>query len=440
MTPDPKGRVRAWLATLPTGFIPITAITFNMWLGSSIIAPTLPLYAERMGMSATGVGVVVGAYFLGRMSFNLVGGPIADRWGLRVVAVLGCLVSGISSAIAGLVETSTMLILARIVQGAGAGIYATAALGAIIALSPPERVGRIVSTYQAMGLAGFSLGPVFGGFIGAVFGLEAPFFAFAGLAFLAVALAVVRLPPDLRPREVSKARAAASRDRAVAAGELLPDDAAERARAAMTGRQQLMETLRVLFAMRAFVAALIGTFVVFAMRGGIRNSVVPLFAEAELGMTSVGIGVMIGIASVFNVVLMGHAGRLLDSVGRKPVFLWSIAVTGASVIAVSIVWSGSSLIVTMIVLASATGYASVAPTTIVADAVPIDMRSTAIGIQRVLTDMGHMLGPALAGLAVDRLGYRPGFVVLGGATLLIVLLLVRMPETLAPPSSARSPV
>lgn len=415
-----------WWEDLPIGFVPVTAITFNMWLGSSIIAPTLPLYAQRMGMNATGVGIVVGAYFLGRMSFNLVGGPMADRWGLRRVAVVGCLVSGVSSAAAGLVETSSMLVVARIVQGAGAGIYATAALGAIIALSPPERVGRLVSSYQALGLAGFSLGPVFGGFIGAVIGLQAPFFAFAALAFAAVWLAMTSLPPDLRPREVARARServAKEDDTAVLDAGPIPVDTRGR-------RQQLIDALRQLFGMRAFVSALIGTFIVFAMRGGIRNSVVPLFAEAELGMTSFGIGVMIGIASIFNVVLMGHAGRMLDSVGRRPVFIWSVAATGGSVIATAAVRSGVSLTLIMVVLASATGYASIAPTTIVADAVPLDLRSTAIGIQRVMTDMGHMLGPAIAGLAADRLGYRPGFVVLGVATLLFVLLLLRMPETL----------
>lgn len=413
-----------WWSALPVGFVPVTAITFNMWLGSSIIAPTLPLYAERMGINATGVGIAVGAYFLGRMSFNLVGGPMADRYGLRTVAVIGCLVSGISSAVAGLVDTYPLLVVARIVQGAGAGIYATAALGAIIALSPPERVGRLVSNYQALGLAGFSLGPVFGGFIGAVLGLEAPFFAFAVLAFLAVGLAMGWLPSDLRPREVARQRSeqrAAEEDRASRAGQA--DPAASRT-------ERILEALKVLFGMRAFVSALLGTFIVFAMRGGIRNSVVPLFAEAELGMTSFGIGVMIGIASVFNVVLMGHAGRTLDAVGRRPVFIWSIVVTGASVLVVSLVGSATTLTLVMVVLASATGYASIAPTTIVADSVPLDLRSTAIGIQRVMTDMGHMLGPALAGLAVDRLGYRPGFVALGVGALLFVLVLLRMPETL----------
>lgn len=413
-----------WWNSLPVGFVPVTAVTFNMWLGSSIIAPTLPLYAERMGINATGVGIAVGAYFLGRMGFNLVGGPMANRYGLRTVAVVGCLVSGISSAVAGLVDTYPSLVFARVAQGAGAGIYATAALGAIIALSPPERVGRLVSNYQALGLAGFSLGPVFGGFIGAALGLEAPFFAYAVLAFLAIVLAMGWLPSDLRPLEVARERSERR------SGEEGRTPRSSKTDAVTSRTERILEALRVLFGMRAFVGALLGTFIVFAMRGGIRNSVVPLFAEAELGMTSFGIGVMIGIASVFNVVLMGHAGRTLDAIGRRPVFIWSIVVTGVSVLAISMVGSATTLTLVIVVLASATGYASIAPTTIVADSVPLDLRSTAIGIQRVMTDIGHMLGPALAGLAVDRLGYRPGFVALGVAALLFILILLRTPETL----------
>lgn len=406
-------RLRARSAGLPPRFLPIVGITFCMWLGSSIITPTLPLYAERMGVGATGVGVAVGAYFLGRLAFNLVGGPMADAFGLRAVAVVGCLVSGVASAAAGIVSTFGPLVGARVLQGAGAGLYATAALSAVIALAPPDRVGRLVSTYQGLGLAGFAAGPVVGGIIGARFGLEAPFFAFAGLALAAVGVAVVRLPAHLRPREVEND------------GGVAP--------VAQTGA-----TMRELLRSNAFVGVLVVTFAFYAMRGGIRNSLAPLFGESELGMSEVGIGVMLAIGSIANVAVLAHAGGALDRRGRRPIIIWSLVVTGASVAAIALVRADWALVLVMIVLASATGYGAVAPTTVTADVAPADIRGTAIGVQRVVTDMGHMLGPAMAGLAADVLGYRPGFLVLGVITLTTVLFAVRMPETYEPASRLAS--
>lgn len=409
-----RAQVRARWANLPPRFTAIVGITFCMWLGSSIITPTLPLYAERMGVGATGVGVAVGAYFLGRLGCNLVGGPMADAFGLRAVAVVGCLLSGAASAAAGLAPTFALLVTARVVQGAGAGMYATAALSAVVALAPPERVGRLVSTYQGLGLAGFTLGPVLGGVIGAWFGLQAPFFAFTVLALVAVGVAVVRLPAGLRPREVEN-------------GGDAPVPAAGRS------------SLRALLRSNAYLSALVVTFAFYVMRGGIRNSLAPLFAEAELGMSEVGIGGMLAVASVANVAVLAHAGSALDRVGRRPVILWALVATGLSVAAVSLVHAGWLLVVVMVVLASASGYGSVAPTTVTADVAPVDIRGTAIGVQRVVTDLGHMLGPAMAGFAADQLGFRPGFALLGGSVLALVVVAVRMPETHRPAAAPAGP-
>lgn len=397
-------RLRARWSNLPPRFLPIVGITFCMWLGSSIIAPTLPLYAGRMGVGATGVGVAVGAYFFGRLAFNLLGGPMADAVGLRTVAVVGCLVSGAGSAYAGAVSTFAPLVAGRVLQGAGAGLYATAALSAVIALAPPGRVGRLVSTYQGVGLAGFAFGPILGGFIGAWFGLQAPFFGFSALALVAVAVAVVALPAGLRPRELDNTTGGSPAD---------PDTS----------------SMRDLLHSRAYVGVLAVTFTFYALRGGIRNSLAPLFAEAELGMTEVAIGVMLAIGSVANVAVLAHAGSLLDRRGRRPVIVWALVATGLSVAAVSVVSTDWLMVATMVVLASATGYGAVAPTTVTADVAPAAIRGTAIGVQRVVTDLGHMLGPGLAGLAADRFGLRPGFAVLGAAALVVVPVALSMPET-----------
>ena len=398
---------------LPPKFVPIVGITFLMWMGSSIIAPTLPLYAERLGLNATGVGAAVGGFFLGRMVFNLAGGSLADAWGLRRVAVFGCLFAGSGSFAAGFAGSFLPLVSARVLQGAGAGMYATAALSAVVALAPAARRGRLLATYQGLGFAGFSLGPVLGGAIGSWLGLEAPFFVFAGMSVIAVGVAGLWLPADLRPRELGHREAETDDEEDLAANR--------------RGR------LRNLLQLRAFFVVLIVTFAFFAIRGGMRNSVVPLFAEADLGMTSFGIGVMIAISSIFNIAVLGHAGSALDRAGRRPVITWSLLASGLSVCAIAVVTSDWALVLVMIVLASATGYGGVAPTTVTADIAPPALRGMAIGVQRMVTDLGHMLGPLLAGFAADQLGFRTSFVVIGVLVVIVVALPARMPET-RPPS------
>lgn len=399
--------VQARLTVLPPRFVPIVTITFLMWTGSSIITPTLPLYAESLGISATGVGVAVGAYFLGRMASNVAGSALADAWGLRSVGVIGCSISGAASFAAGLTETFVPLVVARVAQGAGAGLYATAALSAVVALAPADRVGRLTATYQGLGLAGFSVGPIIGGLVGSWYGLRAPFFAFAALAGVAVVLAVLRLPSGLRPSR-------------------LREGVAETATTGPRGAGGL----RALLHNYPYVVALVSTFAFFTIRGGVRNSLVPLFAASELGLAAIGIGTVLAVASVCNVAVLGHAGLALDRSGRRPVLLWALIGSGASTIALAFVSSGWALAIVMMALSAATGYGQVAPTAITADVAPSAVRGSAIGVQRTLTDFGLMVGPAITGLIADLHGYRTAFAAVGAVTGALAYLAYRMPETL----------
>src|ERR1700754_2754890 len=85
------------------------------------IGPTLPDLARQPGRSLGEVGRVFVAVFGGSLLAQLLGGPVSDRFGRRVVLLLGLLLFGLGTA--GIVASHRMLwmLAAAIVAGVGYG-------------------------------------------------------------------------------------------------------------------------------------------------------------------------------------------------------------------------------------------------------------------------------------------------------------------------------
>jgi len=408
-------RIRSRLARMllldqperPENFFAISAVTFLLWTGSSILIPVLPLYTVSLGLSYTDTGLVVGAFYAGRLLFNLAGGHLADRRSLRAVAVSGCLVTAAAATAAGFADTFVTLVGARFIQGAGAGLYLTAALAVIVRTAPAGKVGRYTSLYQGIGLLGFTFGPVIGGLLAQLAGLRAPFFGYAVAGAIGLVIALTRFP---------------SRSRT--AGRAVEADHSLTVRPTGVGRSE-----RSSLTSRPYVLALTVAGIIFWLRAGILNSLVPLLASGELGMAEGSIGLMFAASGVGNVAILGRAGRSMDR-GRRPALLWSTIGSGIFVIALGFAGSSLWLVAACVFATTATGYASVTPTVVAADSVERASQGRAIGLLRVTTDLALLVGPILSGIVSDAFGLRAGIISAGIATLLVAAVAaIWLPET-----------
>ena len=89
----------------PNAFKVLTLSTFIDMLGSFILYPFYALYiTEHFGVGMTQVGFLFTFFSAGNILGGVVGGALADRYGRRVMVLIGLVVSGIGSIFLGLVN------------------------------------------------------------------------------------------------------------------------------------------------------------------------------------------------------------------------------------------------------------------------------------------------------------------------------------------------
>jgi len=101
--------------------------TFMLLLDITIVNTALPYIERALDASFTDMQWVIDAYALGLAGLLLTGGSLADRFGRRLVFVIGLGVFTGASLVCGLAGSPLMLNAARAVQGIGGALmFATA--------------------------------------------------------------------------------------------------------------------------------------------------------------------------------------------------------------------------------------------------------------------------------------------------------------------------
>jgi MFS family permease len=132
----------------------------------SSVNVALPTIGSHLRMSTSSLQWVVSGYVLGYGGFLLLGGRAADLLGRRRVFLAALTVFALASALGGLTDDGTVLIVARFIKGVGAAFTVPAGLS-ILTTTFAEGAARnkALGAYAATAAAGFSLGLVIGGLL-----------------------------------------------------------------------------------------------------------------------------------------------------------------------------------------------------------------------------------------------------------------------------------
>jgi EmrB/QacA subfamily drug resistance transporter len=182
-------------ANAPVALALICGAQFVLQLDFSIVNVALPSIQRELGMAAAQLQWIVTGYALTFGSLLLLGGRVADMVGRRRLLSIGLAVFALASLGAGLAQSSTSLILARVIQGAAGAMVSPAALSLLTTMSPegPQR-NRALGIWQAATAAGATTGIVVGGLLTQFLGWRAIFLVNPPLIAVMLILAPRLLP------------------------------------------------------------------------------------------------------------------------------------------------------------------------------------------------------------------------------------------------------
>jgi MFS family permease len=151
----------------------ITGPFVRIWLGTlgafasfGFILLVLPLYVkDELDRGSLGVGIAVGAASITAVLAGPPVGRLADRRGRRVMIVVGAVVMvGCYLALA-LEPSLQLVVLVRLLAGAGEAAFAIAVLTVAADLAPADRRGEAMSLVTTASYLGLTIGPVAADFI-----------------------------------------------------------------------------------------------------------------------------------------------------------------------------------------------------------------------------------------------------------------------------------
>ena len=138
---------------------------FMITMDNTVVANALPTMIRELGLSNSAKDWVATGYILMFSCLMIAGGRLTDVYGCRVTFTAGMAVFTLASAACGLAPDPSVLILGRIVQGAGAALAMPATL-VMVTVGRTDRqrsLGTIVWVGAASGAT--ALGPTIGGLI-----------------------------------------------------------------------------------------------------------------------------------------------------------------------------------------------------------------------------------------------------------------------------------
>ncbi len=370
-------------------------------LGYGVVAPVLPQLARHFGVSLSAATFVITAFAVMRLCAAPPTGLLIQRLGERRIYVAGVLIVALSTAACAFAETYWQLLVFRALGGIGSTMFFVSALGLMIRMSPADARGRVAGMFSGAFLVGSVAGPIVGS-LTAGLGLSAPFVIYGVLLLIAAAVVLV----SLRGSSV----------------------------AAPAPKDELAVTVRVALRHRAYRAALLSNFATGWSMFGLRFALVPLFVAEVLDHHPGVAGLALTAFALGNVSVVMYSGRLSDRIGRKPLLIAGLALSGASTAVLGLTHSLPVFLVEAVVAGAASGVYNSPQQAAVADIIGKARGGTAIATFQMMSDFGSIVGSFGVGVLAQQLSFGWSFALSGA-----ILVLAAIGWTFAPETRDRAP-
>ena len=140
----------------------LSLASFAVVLEDAAVAVALPSLGADLELGGASLTWVVNAYALTLAAFLLPGGRLADRYGRRRILLGGLALFALASFLAGAAPTGTVLLVARVAQGLGAGLVLPSALAIVSSSFSGRGRAAAIGFWAGSSSAALAAGPMLG--------------------------------------------------------------------------------------------------------------------------------------------------------------------------------------------------------------------------------------------------------------------------------------
>ncbi|MEK4384473.1 multidrug efflux MFS transporter NorA [Solibacillus sp. FSL W7-1464] len=341
---------------------------FIAFLGIGLVIPVLPTLMNELQLSGKVIGYLTAAFAIAQLIVSPLAGKAVDKYGRKIMIVLGLFIFGISEFLFGLGKTIEVLFISRVLGGISAAFIMPAVTAFIADITTMETRPKALGYMSAAISTGFIIGPGIGGFL-ADFGTRVPFYFAGALGTTAAILSIILLREPERNAENT-----------------------ENAPAQTSGFKRIMEPMYLI----AFILIFVASFGLAAF-----ESFFSLFVDHKFGFTPMDIAIIITGGAIFGAVAQVMLfDRLAQKWGEIKLIRYSLILSGILVFLMTVVSSYFAiLLVTCIVFI---GFDLFRPAvTSYLSKIAGNEQGFVGGMNSMFTSLANIFGPILGGMLFD---------------------------------------
>jgi MFS family permease len=344
-------------------------------VGLLMIIPLMPFYAREMGGGALEVAVLMSAFTAAQLISAPMWGRFSDRYGRRPALLVGLTAACVAYVVFAFATSIWLLLLSRIVQGAGGGTVGV--IQAYVADSvEPDNRAKALGWLSAATNVGVAIGPAIGG-VALGFGRSGPGLAAAGLCLVNIFFAwkYLRESRDMTDAHDKKPRAS----RTVIAhvithpGEVAP---------------------RLIWIYAIAMGAFSGLMAILA-----------LFLADRFGVGKDRIWVFYTYVGVISVVTRaGILGRMVDRYGEAQLSRIGLALLATGLATLPLARGYFTLAIAVALIPLGTAFTFPCVTSMLSRVISSRERGLYMGVQQTFGGLARVIVPLWAGFSYDHFG------------------------------------
>ncbi len=364
-------------------------------VGLLMVLPLMPFYARELGAGSMMVTVMVVSFTAAQMLSAPLWGRFSDRYGRRPALLVGLGAAAMAYIVFALANSIWLLLLSRVVQGAGGGTVGVVQAYVADSTEPKNRA-KALGWLSAATNVGVALGPPLGS-LALLFGHGGPGYMAAGLCLINMVFAWKFLDES---RDMEDARTAVKRPGA--------------------SREAIM---RVISHAKEPGPRLIWIYAIAMGAFSAITAILPLFLADRFGIDEHKVWIFFTYIGIISVVTRaGFLGYAVERFGEARLSHIGLVLLAAGLAGMPFARGYALLAITIALIPLGTAFTFPCVTSLLSRVISSSERGLYMGVQQTFGGLARVIVPLWAGFSYDHFGHQIPF--LTSATLVLLTLLL----------------